>query len=44
MTTLLAVIGAKNVPLTDCDWVLWSPLRMRSSGLCGPDPRRDNRR
>ena len=23
--TLTAVIGAKNVPLTDCDWVLWKP-------------------
>jgi hypothetical protein len=25
VTTLLTVIGAKNVPLADCDWVLWSP-------------------
>jgi hypothetical protein len=23
--TLLAAIGAKNVPLADCDWVLWMP-------------------
>jgi hypothetical protein len=23
--TLLAVIDGQNVPLTDCDWVLWKP-------------------
>jgi hypothetical protein len=23
--TLLAAIGARNVPLSDCDWVLWMP-------------------